>query len=208
VTNPQATVYVIDDDPSVREAIGSLLLSVGLRAELFGTVSEFMGQWERDGPGCLVLDIRLPGQSGLEFHDELARANVDLPVIFITGHGDIRMSVRAIKAGAVEFLTKPFRDQDLLDAIHIAIAQDTEALMKKDTLLDLRRHAAELTPREMEVMRLVVRGRSNKQIAFEMGVSEITVKAHRGQAMRKMGAQSITDLVRMADRLEMAETQY
>jgi FixJ family two-component response regulator len=129
-------------------------------------------------------------------------------VIIITGHGDIRMSVRAIKAGAVEFLTKPFRDQDLLDAIHIAIAQDTEALMVKDRLLELRRHAAELTPREMEVMRLVVRGHSNKQIAFEIGVSEITVKAHRGQAMRKMGAQSITDLVRMADRLEMAETQY
>jgi FixJ family two-component response regulator len=208
MTDPQATAYVIDDDPSVREAIADLLLSVGLRVELFGSASEFMGQWERDGPGCLVLDIRLPGQSGLEFQDELARAQVDLPVIFITGHGDIRMSVRAIKAGAVEFLTKPFRDQDLLDAIHIAIAQDTEALMTKDTLLDLQRHAAELTPREMEVMRLVVRGRSNKQIAFEMGVSEITVKAHRGQAMRKMGAGSITDLVRMVDRLEMAETQY
>jgi FixJ family two-component response regulator len=208
MTDPQATAYVIDDDPSVREAIGSLLLSVGMRVELFGSVSEFMRHWERDGPGCLVLDIRLPGQSGLEFQDEFARAQVDLPVIFITGHGDIRMSVRAIKAGAVEFLTKPFRDQDLLDAIHIAIAQDTDAMMMKDTLLDLRRHAAELTPREMEVMRLVVRGRSNKQIAFEMGVSEITVKAHRGQAMRKMGARSITDLVRMADRLEMAETQY
>jgi FixJ family two-component response regulator len=206
VTNPQATAYVIDDDPSVREAIGSLLLSVGLRVELFGSVSEFMGQWARNGPGCLVLDIRLPGQSGLEFHDQLERAHVDLPVIFITGHGDIRMSVRAIKAGAVEFLTKPFRDQDLLDAIHIAIAQDTDALTKKDTLLNLRRHAAKLTPREMEVMRLVVRGRSNKQIAFEIGVSEITVKAHRGQAMRKMGARSITDLVRMADRLEMAES--
>jgi FixJ family two-component response regulator len=208
MTDPQAIAYVVDDDPSVREAIADLLLSVGLRVELFGSVSEFMGKWERDGPGCLVLDIRLPGQSGLEFQDELAHAHVDLPVIFITGHGDIRMSVRAIKAGAVEFLTKPFRDQDLLDAIHMAIAQDTDALMIKDTMLDLQRHAAELTPREMEVMRLVVRGRSNKQIAFEMGVSEITVKAHRGQAMRKMGARSITDLVRMADRLEMAESQY
>jgi FixJ family two-component response regulator len=208
MTDLRATAYVVDDDPSVREAIRSLLLSVGLRVELFGSVREFVGQWERDGPGCLVLDIRLPGQSGLEFQDKLAQTHFDLPVIFITGHGDIRMSVRAIKAGAVEFLTKPFRDQDLLDAIHLAIAQDTDALMMKDTLLDLRRHAADLTPREREVMRLVVRGLPNKQIAFEIGVTEITVKAHRGQAMRKMGARSIADLVRMADRLEMSQTRY
>jgi len=205
VTRAQATVYVIDDDPSVREAIGSLLMSVGLRVELSGSVNEFMGQWERDGPGCLVLDIRLPGQSGLEFQDELAGAHIDLPVIFITGHGDIRMSVRAMKSGAVEFLTKPFRDQDLLDAIQSAIAQDRTGQVAKDALDDLRQRAAVLTPRELEVMRHVICGRSNKQTAAELGISEVTVKAHRGQVMRKMSARSITDLVRMADKLESAE---
>jgi FixJ family two-component response regulator len=208
VTKPQATVYVIDDDPSVREAVASLLLSVSLRVEVFGSVNEFVNRWERDGPGCLVLDIRLPGRSGLEFQDELAQAQIDLPVIFITGHGDIRMSVRAMKAGAVEFLTKPFRDQDLLDAIQAAIAQDRAGLEANDVLNDLHRRAAELTPREREVMWHVVSGKPNKQTAAELGISEITVKTHRGQVMHKMGARSIIDLVRMADRLEMAETQY
>jgi FixJ family two-component response regulator len=200
-----ATVFVIDDDPSVRDAIGSLLLSVGLNVEMFGSAGEFLDARQRGGPCCLVLDIRLPGRSGLEFQDELSRAQIDLPVIFITGHGDIRMSVRAMKAGAVEFLTKPFQDQDLLDAIQAAIAQDRAALTSKDALLHLHRHAAQLTPREREVMRHVVSGRSNKQTAADLGVSEITVKAHRGNVMRKMRARSITDLVRMADKLASLE---
>jgi FixJ family two-component response regulator len=201
VTDASATVFVIDDDPSVREAVCSLLQSVGLRVELFGSVAEFLAAWQRHGPACLVLDIRLPGRSGLDFQDDLARAQVHLPVIFITGHGDIQMSVRAMKAGAVEFLTKPFRDQELLDAIQAAIARDRAALEVEMALVDLRRNAAELTPREREVMWYVVRGRSNKQIATSLCLSEVTVKTHRGRLMRKMNADSITDLVRMADRL-------
>jgi FixJ family two-component response regulator len=200
-----ATVFVIDDDPSVREAIRSLLRSVGLAVELFGTVKEFVDGGKVQGPGCLVLDIRLPGQSGLEFHDELARAPNRRPVIFITSHGDIQRSVRAMKAGAVDFLTKPFRDQDLLDAIQAAIQRDRARMAEDAALVDLRRHSAELTTREQEVMRHVVRGRVNKEIAHELGVSEITVKAHRGQVMRKMGARSVADLVRMADKLETTE---
>jgi FixJ family two-component response regulator len=198
-------VLVIDDDPSVREAISSLLRSVGLRVELFGSVNEFVSRGNIQGPSCLVLDIRLPGQSGLDFQDELARARISLPVIFITGHGDIPMSVRAMKAGAVEFLTKPFRDQDLLDAIQVAVERDRARAAAEATCATLRRHLAGLTTREREVMRHVVRGRSNKQIAHELGISEITVKAHRGQVMRKMGAHSVASLVRMADRLETAE---
>jgi FixJ family two-component response regulator len=201
VTDAPATVFLIDDDPSVREAVYSLLQSVGLRVELFGSVTEFLATWQRQGPACLVLDIRLPGRSGLDFQDDLARAQVHLPVIFITGHGDIQMSVRAMKAGAVEFLTKPFRDQDLLDAIQAAIARERVALEAELALVDLRRNAAELTPREREVMWHVVRGRSNKQIAASLCLSEVTVKTHRGRLMRKMNAESITDLVRMADRL-------
>ena len=200
-----ATVAVIDDDPSVREAIGSLLRSVGLHVELFGSVREFVSRGKIQGPGCLVLDIRLPGQSGLDFQDELARMRIRLPVIFITGHGDIQMSVRAMKAGAMDFLTKPFRDQDLLDAIQVAITRDRARVAEDAKLANLRRRLAELTMREREVMRYVARGHQNKQIAHELGVSEITVKAHRGQVMRKMGARSVADLVRMADKLETGE---
>lgn len=206
MNEPAATVCVIDDDSSVREALHSLLLSVGLNVQLFATVEEFLSTWQRAGPACLVLDIRLPGRSGLDFHDELARTGNRLPVIFITGHGDVQMSVRAMKAGAVEFLTKPFRDQDLLDAIQVALARDRAALEEERVLADLRRHWAKLTVREREVMRQVVSGQSNKQIAGALGLSEPTIKTHRGQVMRKMHARSIADLVRTADRLESART--
>jgi FixJ family two-component response regulator len=202
VNDAAETVYVIDDDPSVREALDSLLRSVGLRVQLFATVQEFIASWQRAGPACLVLDIRLPGRSGLDFQDDLARTQVQLPVIFITGHGDVQMSVRAMKAGAVEFLTKPFRDQDLLDAIQTALARDRATLEEERTLADLRRHWARLTAREREVMRHVVSGQSNKQIAGALSLSEPTIKTHRGQVMRKMRARSIADLVRMADRLD------
>jgi FixJ family two-component response regulator len=207
VNETAATVYVIDDDSSVREALENLLLSVGLKVQLFATVQEFLATWRRAGPACLVLDIRLPGQSGLDFQDDLARMKVQLPVIFITGHGDVQMSVRAMKAGAVEFLTKPFRDQDLLDAIQTALARDRAILEAEETLADLRRDWARLTVREREVMRHVVSGQSNKQIAGALSLSEPTIKTHRGQVMRKMHARSIADLVRMADRLEGARTE-
>jgi FixJ family two-component response regulator len=200
-----ASVFVIDDDPSVREAIGSLLRSVGRQAELFGSVKEFVSRGNPRSPGCLVLDVRLPGQSGLEFQDELARTRIHLPVIFITAHGDIQMSVRAMKAGAIEFLTKPFRDQDLLDAIQIAIERDQARMAAYAVRADLRRRWEELTEREREVMQRVVSGLTNKQIAADLGIVEITVKVHRGQVMRKMGARSVAELVRMADRLEVAQ---
>jgi FixJ family two-component response regulator len=207
VNEAAATVYVIDDDSSVREALDSLLLSVGLKVQLFATVQEFLATWRRAGPACLVLDIRLPGQSGLDFQDDLARMKVQLPVIFVTGHGDVQMSVRAMKAGAVDFLTKPFRDQDLLDAIQAALARDRANLEAERTLADLRGKWARLTVREREVMRHVVSGQSNKQIAGALSLSEPTIKTHRGQVMRKMDARSIVDLVRMADRLEGARTE-
>jgi FixJ family two-component response regulator len=207
VNEAAATVYVIDDDSSVREALDSLLLSVGLKVQLFATVQEFLATWRRAGPACLVLDIRLPGQSGLDFQDDLARMKVQLPVIFVTGHGDVQMSVRAMKAGAVDFLTKPFRDQDLLDAIQAALARDRANLEAERTLADLRGKWARLTVREREVMRHVVSGQSNKQIAGALSLSEPTIKTHRGQVMRKMDARSIVDLVRMADRLEGTRTE-
>jgi FixJ family two-component response regulator len=203
VSEAQATVVVVDDDPAVREALHSLLRSVGLRAALFGSVQEFLRSRRPDGPSCLVLDVRLPGKSGLEFQGEMAAAGIHLPVIFITGHGDIQMSVRAMKAGAVEFLTKPFRDQDLLDAIHLALERDRSRLDSEQAAAELKRRQAALTDRERQIMRLVVTGRSNKSIAADLGLSEITVKVHRGQVMRKMGAGSVADLVRMADRLEI-----
>jgi FixJ family two-component response regulator len=202
VTEQADTVFVVDDDPAVREALQSLLRSVGLRVELFNSVPAFLAAKKPDVPSCLVLDVRLPGKSGLEFQDELRTANISLPLIFITGHGDIRMSVRAMKAGAVEFLTKPFRDQELLDAIQSAITRDRARRKRNAHLITLRRSFTSMTPREREVMALVVAGRRNKEIAAEIGVSEVTVKAHRAQVMRKMGAASLADLIRMAEALD------
>jgi FixJ family two-component response regulator len=202
-----STVIVIDDDTAIRESIGALLRSVGLHAKLFASVDEFLKAGRADGPACLVLDVRLPGRSGLDFQRELAAANIHLPIIFITGYGDIPMSVTAMKGGAIEFLTKPFRDQDLLDAIQLGIARDRARLEDEQALAGLRARFETLTPRERDVMVLVAAGRLNKQIAYEIGVSEITVKVHRGQVMRKMQAASLPDLARMADRLSLANEQ-
>jgi FixJ family two-component response regulator len=198
-----STVIVIDDDPAVRESLGSLLRSVGFQIKLLGSVSEFLKSDRTDGPSCLVLDVRLPGQSGLDFQRELAAAKTQPPIIFITGHGDIPMSVQAMKGGAIEFLTKPFRDQDLLDAIAFGLARDRARLENEKAVAALRVRFDTLTPREREVMAVVVTGRLNKQTAAELGISEITVKVHRGHVMRKMGASSLPELARMADRLQL-----
>ncbi len=200
-------VAVIDDDPDIREALRGLLRSVGLGVELFASVQEFLGTARPDHPGCLVLDVRLPGRSGLDLQNELAKTNMRVPVIFISGHADVPMSVRAMKAGAVEFLTKPVRDQDLLDAIQLALAKDRARRADEKSLARLRAVFDALTPREREVMSLVVAGRLNKQIAAELGLSEATVKVHRGQVMRKMGARSLAELVRMADQLAPSRTK-
>ena len=196
------TILVVDDDAAVREALHSLLRSVGFAVELYGSVPEFLARGSLpETPCCLVLDIRLPGMSGLDFQNELARQKIAPPIIFITGHGDIPMSVRAMKAGAIEFLTKPFRDQDLLDAIHAGLEVDRKRREESRGMADLQTHYASLSGREQEVMAQVVTGLMNKQIAVNLGIAEITVKVHRGQVMRKMNAQSVVDLARMADRL-------
>jgi FixJ family two-component response regulator len=204
---PLPVVFVVDDDASVREALGSLIRSIGLRVEAFASAQEFFAAKRPDAICCLILDVRLPGVSGLDFQAELTKAKIQIPIIFITGHGDIPMSVKAMKAGAVEFLTKPFRDQDLLDAIQVALERARAGHANEKALSELRAKFGTLTPREQEVMAWVTGGLLNKQVAAEIGVTEITVKVHRGKVTRKMGAKSLADLVKMADILGVRRTK-
>src|SRR6476620_8056609 len=197
------TVLVIDDDPALRESVARQLRSLGLDAQLFASISEFLKSDPPNGPACLVLDVRLPGQSGLDLQRELARTKRRVPIIFITGHGDILMSVQAMKGGAIEFLTKPFRDQDLLDAIQIGLSRDRAWRENEKALADLRKRFASLSPREREIMVQVARGRLSKQIAHDIGIAEATVKVHRSRAMHKMQAGSLPELGRMADKLKL-----
>jgi FixJ family two-component response regulator len=201
MSEERPTIFVVDDDASMRDALKNLLRSVGLNVETFGVAQEFLSSQRSKAPGCLVLDVRLPGLSGLDLQRQLAEANVQIPIVFITGHGDIQMSVRAMKAGAVEFLTKPFRDQDLLDAVQQAIDRDRAARLKRAEAAELLERYESLSPREREVMALVVCGRLNKQIAGELGTSEATVKMHRSHLMQKMRADSLADLLRTAQKL-------
>ena len=201
------TVLVVDDDASLRDALIDLFNSVGLQTQSFGSAAEFLKAQLPDVPSCLVLDIRMPGVSGLDFQDQLARSNINIPIIIMTGHGDIPMSVRAMKAGAVEFLTKPFREQDLLDAVGTALEKDRTRRSGELRLAELRSRYETLTARERQVMSLVVAGRLNKQIAGELGVSEMTVKMHRRQVMRKMQAAGVAQLVRLADQLGIGAPQ-
>jgi FixJ family two-component response regulator len=200
-SEPQSIVYVVDDDASIRDGLRSLLASMGMHVDVFSSAAEFLKSTLPDIPSCLVLDVRLPGVSGLDFQAELTKAGIQVPIIFISGHGDIPMTVRAMKAGAVEFLVKPVREQDLLDAVQIGLDRDRARRESENTVSAIRVRYNSLTPREQEVIALVTSGLMNKQIAAEMGVSEITAKVHRGNAMRKMDAKSLADLVRMADLL-------
>jgi len=206
MNDTESIVFVVDDDSSVREGLVDLISSVGIKAKAFKSAQEFLRHKRPDAPACLVLDVRLPGSSGMDLQQELAQSEEPLPIIFITGHGDIPMSVRAMKAGAVEFLTKPFRDQDLLDAIQQALKTDRVAREQRVRAAELRRRYESLTPREREVMQLVVTGLLNKQIAGELGTSEITIKMHRGQVMHKMKAQSVVELLRMAETITILDT--
>jgi FixJ family two-component response regulator len=201
-------VFVVDDDASVREALDGLFRSIGLQAKTFGSAAEFLQNKLPDAPSCLVLDVRLPGLSGLDFQTELAAAGLHIPIVFMTGHGDIPMTVKAMKAGAVEFLPKPFRDQDMLDAVQQALERDRERRERNSGLAKLKSSFDTLTPREQEVMGLVTAGLMNKQVAGEIGVSEITAKVHRGNIMRKMGAKSLAELVRMADALGVRRPNF
>jgi FixJ family two-component response regulator len=201
-------VFVVDDDASVREALDGLFRSIGLQAKTFGSAAEFLQNKLPDAPSCLVLDVRLPGLSGLDFQTELAAAGLHIPIIFMTGHGDIPMTVKAMKAGAVEFLPKPFRDQDMLDAVQQALERDRDRRERNSGLAKLKSSFDTLTPREQEVMGLVTAGLMNKQVAGEIGVSEITAKVHRGNIMRKMGAKSLAELVRMADALGVRRPSF
>jgi FixJ family two-component response regulator len=203
MTEERPTVFVIDDDLSVRDAIEGVVKSVGLRAEKFESTQDFLNRKPSEGPSCLILDVRLPGLSGLDFQYELAKEEISIPIVFVTGYGDIPMTVRAMKAGAIEFLTKPFRDQDLLDAIARALEADRDARRKRADISDLRQRYQTLTAREGQVLGMVVTGKLNKEIAAELGTSEVTVKVQRGQVMRKMQADSVIDLVRMAEKLNV-----
>src|ERR1700735_2104156 len=201
----ESIVFVVDDDAAVRDSVQRLIASVGLRVETFGSTREFLDSKRPEAPSCLVLDVRLPGASGLELQRDLTAANVHIPIIFITGHADVPMTVRAMKAGAVEFLTKPFRGQELLDAIQEAIAKDRLAWNERAQMADLRARYDSLTPREKEVLKLVASGLLNKQIGAELGASELTIKTHRGRVMQKMGADSLADLVKMAERIDPSD---
>ena len=203
VPNSNACVVVIDDDPEFRDSLGRLLRSVGLQSCLFESIADFLGSEPPDSPTCLVLDVRLPGRSGLDFQRDLAAANVRLPIVFITGHGDIPMTVQAMKAGAIEFLTKPFREQDLLDAVNVGLDRDRTRRENDEALSALRVRFEELTPRERAILLKVVQGRLNKQIAGEMGITETTVKVHRSNMMRKIKVASLPDLCRMVDKLKL-----